>query len=156
MFLFVLLSSFLIVSYIRIVGDALDWDFPARFSASIMINENIHKHVPYIEAKAYESFEPSLRRRLLGHSRRIKQTYRDNDYNVRKRHQFQNQLDENRFYRSAVKDDEDEDDEEEEEEEEEEEDEGNEDKNVDEETEGQDENEEETVNEESNEIYDYG
>ncbi|EFN67026.1 hypothetical protein EAG_04319 [Camponotus floridanus] len=158
MFLFVLLSSFLVLSHICIVDDALDWDFPARFSATI-VNENIHGHVPYVEAKVYESFEPSLRRRLLEHPRWIKQAYRDNDYNVvRKRHQFQNKLDENRSYRSAVKDNENEDEEEEdEEEEEEEEDEGDEeDKNVDEETEEQDENEEEMVNEEPSEIYDYG
>ncbi|KMQ98295.1 hypothetical protein RF55_1346 [Lasius niger] len=160
MFTFVLLSIFLVLSRIRIVGDALDWDFP-RSSASTIIVENIHGYVPYVEPKVYQSklFILSPRRRLLEHPRWIKQAYRSNDYNVvRKRHQFGNKLDEGRSYRSAVKDDEDEDDEEEEEEDEG--DEGDEDKiddeNADEETEEQDENDEETVNEEPSEIYDYG
>lgn len=160
MFIFVLLSIFLVLSHIRIVGDALDSDF-SRLSTSTIIIENLHKYVPYVEPKVYESFVPSPRRRLLEHPRWIKQAYRNNDYNVvRKRHQFRNKLDESRSYRSAVKDNEDEDYEEEDEDEEEEEGEGDEDKtddeNVDEESEEQDENEEETVNEEPSEIYDYG
>lgn len=163
MFMFVLLSTFLVLLRIPIAGDTLDWDFPRLSSASTIITANIHGNVPYVEPKIYESFVPSpspSRRRLLEYPRWIKQAYRSNDYNVaRKRHQFRNKLDENRFYRSAAKDDEGEDEEEEEEQEEEEEnneEDKNDDENVDEDTEEQDENEEETVNEEPSEIYDYG
>ncbi|XP_072746954.1 uncharacterized protein [Anoplolepis gracilipes] len=149
MFTFVLLFTFLVLSRIRTVGDAFDWDFP-RSPASTIITENIYGNVPYAEFKVYEDFVLSPRRRLLEYPRWIKQAYRSNDYNVvRKRHQFRNKLDENRSYRSAVNDDEnnnEEEEEEEEEENEEEEDEGNEENKLDdEEIEEQDENEEETV-----------
>ncbi|KAL6426651.1 hypothetical protein ACFW04_009205 [Cataglyphis niger] len=147
MFMFVLLLTFLVLSHIRIAGDALDWDFP-RSSASTIITKNIHGYASYIEPRVYESFVLSPRRHLLEYPRWIKQAYRSNDYNVvRKRHQSRNKLDENRFYRSAVKDNEDDEDEEEEEEENEDEDEEDkiDDENMNEE---QDENEEEMVNEE--------
>lgn len=155
MFMFVLLLTFLVLSHIRIAGDALDWDF-SRSSASTIITKNIHGYASYVEPIVYESFVLSPRRHLLEYPRWIKQAYRSNDYNVRKRHQSRNKLDENRFYRSAVKDNEDDEDEEEEEEEEDE-DEGDEDKIDDENVnEEQDENEEEMVNEEPSVFYDYG
>ncbi|XP_050457488.1 uncharacterized protein LOC126854608 [Cataglyphis hispanica] len=146
MFMFVLLLTFLVLSHIRIAGDALDWDFP-RSSASTIITKNIQGYASYVEPIVYESFVLSPRRHLLEYPRWIKQAYRSNDYNVvRKRHQSRNKLDENRFYRSAVKDNEDDEDEEEEEEEEDE-DEGDEEGKIDDENmnEEQDENEEEMV-----------
>lgn len=154
--MFVLLSTLLILSGIRIVGDGLDWNFP-RLSASAVIIKSIHEHALYIEPVSYGDLVQSLQRRLLEHPRKAKQVYRSYDYYARKHRRPRNKLDEGRPYRSSVKIDEDE--EEDEEEEEEEENQGDEedkldDEDADEETAEQD--EEETVNEEPNEVYDYG
>lgn len=152
MLTFAFLSTLLILSGIRIVGDDLDWESP-RSPTSAAITRDIHRRASYIEPVFYGDFGQPLQRRLLEHSRRAKQVYRSYDYNVARRHrQARNKLDEGRPYRSlAVKDNEDENEEEEEEEEEEDQ---NNDEDADEETAEQD--EEEPVNEEPNEVYYYG
>ncbi|XP_020288055.1 nucleolar protein 12-like isoform X2 [Pseudomyrmex gracilis] len=153
MFMFILLSIILVFSRLHIVGDKSYW-ISSQPPASTMIVKSIHGHTLYIESAFYGNLVQPVRRRLLENPRGIKQAY--NDYNaIRKtRYQPRNKLDENKFYRSVVENDEDRDENDEEEEEE-----NNreiDDKNIDEET-AEDEagNEEEMVNEKTSEVYDY-
>lgn len=155
MFIFVLLSTLLILSGICTIGDGLDWDSPRP--ASVIITKNIHGHASYIEPVFYGDFVQSSQRRLLEHPRRAKQVYRSHDYNVARRYRRpRNKLYQGRpYHSSAVNDDEDEDEEEDEEEEEEQ---NNEENNLDEDADEEtaEQGEEETVNEEPKEVYDYG
>jgi len=151
MFTFALLSTLLILSGIRTVGDGLDWDSPRSPASAVT---KIHRRVSYMEPVFYGGFVQPPQRRLLEHPRRAKQVYCSCDYNVARRHrQPRNKFDEGGPYRSsALRNDEDE-------EEEEEENQGDEedkldDEGADEETAEQ--NDEETVNEEPSEVYDYG
>lgn len=155
MFIFVLLSTLLILSGIRTVGDGLDWDSPRLF-ASAVIAKNIHGRALCTEPVFYGDFVQSSQRRLLEHPRRAKQVYRSHDYNVARGYRRpRDKLDEDRpYHSSAMNNDEDEDEDEEEEEEEQVEENQNEDSLDDEETAEQD--EEETVNQEPKEVYDYG
>ncbi|XP_020288046.1 nucleolar protein 12-like isoform X1 [Pseudomyrmex gracilis] len=131
MFMFILLSIILVFSRLHIVGDKSYW-ISSQPPASTMIVKSIHGHTLYIESAFYGNLVQPVRRRLLENPRGIKQAY--NDYNaIRKtRYQPRNKLDENKFYRSVVENDEDRDENDEEEEEE-----NNreiDDKNIDEET----------------------
>ncbi|KAL6258368.1 hypothetical protein P5V15_010321 [Pogonomyrmex californicus] len=115
--IFVLLSMLLILSRIRITSDNLDCDFPRPASAILI--KNIHLHGLYVEPIFYGEPVQSPQRRLLEHPRRAKQVYRNYDYSVVRRHrQPRNKLDEGRFYRSSVVNNDDDEDEEEKEEEE--------------------------------------
>ncbi|XP_011646710.1 pre-mRNA-splicing factor cwc2-like isoform X1 [Pogonomyrmex barbatus] len=150
--IFVLLSMLLILSRIRITSDNLDCDFPRPASAILI--KNIHLHDLYVEPIFYGESVQSPQRRLLEHPRRAKQVYRNYDYSVVRRHrQPRNKLDEGRFYRSSVVNNDDDEDEEEKEEEEDQNSIDNDNDNADEEITGED--EEETVTEEPDEIYDY-
>ncbi|XP_012224018.1 39 kDa FK506-binding nuclear protein-like [Linepithema humile] len=146
MFMFTLLSSFLILSHICTVGDG-DWD-SLKLPVTIITAKNVHGHVLHNIEFFYEDCAQP-RRRLLEHSHWIKQAYRSNDYNdvVPRRYRSQNKLDDNRSYHSSIRNEEDENEDEEEEEEEDEGDEENKinDETVDDETDEQEENEEETV-----------
>lgn len=157
MFMFILLSMVLVLSRLHIVGDKSDWIISSRPPASTIIVKSIHGHILYIESAFYGNLVQPIQRRLLEHPRGIKQAYRDNDYNAiqQTRYQPRNKLDESRFYRSAVEDDEDENENDEEEEEEENNKEIG-DKNIDEETAEDEAGNEEMVNEEISEVYDYG
>lgn len=159
--MFAFLSTFLVLSHIRGVGDGPDRDSSGMLDSNIIIR-NIRRHPSNVESAFYED-SLQLSRRLLEHPHWIKQAYRGSDYNVvRKRHQARNKPDDGRSYRSALKDDEDEDEDEDEENEDEndEEDKIN-DETIDEaadeaEQANADEEDEETVNEEPSEVYDYG
>lgn len=155
MFIFILLSTLLILSGIPTADDGLDWDSP-KLPASAIITKNIRRHASCIEPVFYGDFVQSSQRRLLEHPRRVKQVYRSHDYNVARGYRRpRNKLDEGRpYHSSAVNNDEDEDEEEDEEEEEEVEE--NNEENLDDEDETAEQGEEETVNEEPNEVYDYG
>lgn len=158
MFVFVLLSTFLILSGIRTIGDGtLDWD-PPRSPASAA--KDIHGHASHIESISYGDFVQSSQRRLLEHPRRAKQVYRSYDYNVARGYRRpRNKHYEGRPYHSSiVKNNEDEDEDEEEEEEEEEEEDNEKDNELDDEDTNQEtaeQDEEEMVTEEP-EFYYYG
>lgn len=155
MFTFTLLSTFLILSHICTIDDG-NWD-SLKLPATIITAKSIRGHVLYNIELFYENCAQP-RRRLLEHSRWIKQAYRSNDYDVPRRYRSQNKLDDNRSYHSPIKNDEDEnqDEEEDEEENENDEEENKINETVNDETDEQEENEEEMVNEEPSEIYDYG
>lgn len=143
MFMFVLLSTLLILSGIRTVGDGLNRNSP-RSPSAVINYKSIHGRALYTEPVFYGGFVQPPQRRLLEHPRRAKQIYRSHDYNVARGYrQSRNKLDE----------DEDEEEEEEEENQNDEEDKLD-DESANEEIAEQD--EEETVNEEPNEVYDYG
>lgn len=169
--MFALLSTILILSRVRIVGDESGRIGPSRSSASAVIitTRSVHYHVlgrtSYFAEAAFGGLASQPpRRRLLEHRPRgVKRSYRGNDdYNavVRgTRYRPRNPLDESRrYYRSAVEDNDENENDDEEEEEEEEEEENNKLNDENEETAEEDEagNEEETVNEETSEVYDYG
>ncbi|XP_032667454.1 chaperonin CPN60, mitochondrial-like isoform X2 [Odontomachus brunneus] len=160
MFMFAFLSTFLVLSRIRTVGDGPDRDSSGMHDSNIIIR-NILRHPLNVESAFYVN-SLQLSRRLLEYPRWIKQAYRSTDYNVvQKRHRARNKPDDGRSYRSALKDDEDED----EDEDEENENEDDEEDKISDETIGEaadeteqanaDEEDEETVNEEPSEIYDY-
>ncbi|XP_032667453.1 myelin transcription factor 1-like isoform X1 [Odontomachus brunneus] len=114
MFMFAFLSTFLVLSRIRTVGDGPDRDSSGMHDSNIIIR-NILRHPLNVESAFYVN-SLQLSRRLLEYPRWIKQAYRSTDYNVvQKRHRARNKPDDGRSYRSALKDDEDEDEDEDEE-----------------------------------------
>lgn len=150
MFMFTLLSTFLVLSRVRAIADG-DRDSRGTPVPHVSLKD-VYDHPAYVDLAL-------LRRRLLEQPRWVKQAYRGGDCNVirqRRRH-ARSKPGEGRSYRSVVKnEDEDEEEEEEEEEEKEEEDEGNEIDDDDDEAVDEEGEHEETVNEESGEVYDYG